>query len=150
MIIKINIWLQSLIIAIAIVTIIELLLPEGNNKKYVKVICGIYILFIILNPITNLKNLDVENILNFELEKNVEKSSIDTQNITQIYINAFEEEMKKYLIQIGFNIYKVKVKIDNEDIEYVDIYVSQLDDENISLLKQKIKEKYEIENINIR
>ena len=58
MIENLNIWIQSLVIAIAITTIIEMILPNGNNKKYIKIVCSIYILFTILTPLPSLKKLD--------------------------------------------------------------------------------------------
>ena len=42
-------WIQGIIIAVIIGTIIEMLLPEGNCKKYVKVVIGVYILFSIFS-----------------------------------------------------------------------------------------------------
>ena len=44
-------WIQGIIIAVIIGTIIEMLLPEGNCKKYVKVVIGVYILFSIVSPV---------------------------------------------------------------------------------------------------
>ena len=38
-------WAQGIIVAVIIATIIEMLLPEGSSKKYIKVVVGIYILF---------------------------------------------------------------------------------------------------------
>ena len=49
-------WIQGIIIAVIIGTIIEMLLPEGNCKKYVKVVIGVYILFSIISQ-TAPKNL---------------------------------------------------------------------------------------------
>ena len=34
----INSWVQGIILSIIIATIIEIILPEGNNKKYVRLI----------------------------------------------------------------------------------------------------------------
>ena len=44
-------WAEAIIIAVIIGTIIEMLLPEGNCKKYIKVVIGIYVMFTIVNPI---------------------------------------------------------------------------------------------------
>ena len=55
-------WCEGIIIAIIISVIIELLIPEGNNKKYVKVVVGIYIIFVTINPILKLIDYD----FNFE------------------------------------------------------------------------------------
>ena len=43
-------WTEGIIIAVIISIIIEMLVPEGKNKKYVKVVSGIYILYTIINP----------------------------------------------------------------------------------------------------
>jgi len=39
----INSWASGLIVAVIIATIIELILPENTNKKYVKMVSGIFI-----------------------------------------------------------------------------------------------------------
>ena len=44
-------WAETIIIAVIIATIIEMILPEGSSKKYVKVIIGVYILFTIVSPV---------------------------------------------------------------------------------------------------
>ena len=48
MILKIKSWCEGIIVAIIISIIIEMLVPDGNNKKYVKVVIGIYIIFVTL------------------------------------------------------------------------------------------------------
>ena len=40
-----NTWLQGIIVCVIIVTIIELILPSGSTKKYIKVVLGMFILF---------------------------------------------------------------------------------------------------------
>ena len=44
-------WIQGIIIAVVISTIVEMILPEGNSKKYIKVVIGVYILFSIVSPV---------------------------------------------------------------------------------------------------
>ena len=44
-------WAQGIIVAVIIATLIELILPNGSSKKYVKVVIGIYILFTIISPV---------------------------------------------------------------------------------------------------
>ena len=65
MISKINIWTQGILIATIIAIIIQLILPENKNKKYIKVVIGIYILFCIIHPVigksVNLEDYDLEN-----------------------------------------------------------------------------------------
>lgn len=44
-------WAKSIILAVIVSTIIQMILPEGNNKKYIKTVIGLYILFTIISPI---------------------------------------------------------------------------------------------------
>ena len=41
-------WAKSIILAVIVSTIIQMILPEGNNKKYIKTVIGLYILFTII------------------------------------------------------------------------------------------------------
>ena len=41
-------WCECLVVAVVISLLIEMFLPDGNNKKYVKVVIGIYIIFVII------------------------------------------------------------------------------------------------------
>ena len=59
MILAIKNWCEGIIIAIIISIIVELLLPNGNNRKYVKVVSGIYIMFVILNPLLEMLKYDI-------------------------------------------------------------------------------------------
>ena len=98
-------WAQGIIVAVIIGTIIEMVLPEGNCKKYVKVVIGIYILFSIISPVISKmtgKTLQVSDIL--ELDKyieNVENNNLygtldkdNTNNIKEIYINSLKNVKK--------------------------------------------------------
>ena len=49
----INSWTQGIILGVIIGAIIEIILPEGNNKKFVKTVIGVYILFAIVHPLIN-------------------------------------------------------------------------------------------------
>ena len=41
-------WAEGIIVAVIIGTIIEMILPNGKSKKYIKVVIGIYILNMII------------------------------------------------------------------------------------------------------
>ena len=56
-------WTNSIIVAVIIAVIFELIIPNGNNKKYIKMVINLYVLFVILNPLiskfTNLNGIDI-------------------------------------------------------------------------------------------
>ena len=49
-------WAEQIVLAVIIATIIELILPQNKNKKYIQMVIGIYVLFNIISPI--IKNKD--------------------------------------------------------------------------------------------
>ena len=132
---NLNTWIQSLLIAIAITTIVEMLLPNGTNKKYVKIVCSIYILYTILMPLPSLSKIDF-----LKIEDNnfsIETSNIDAEKVSSIYIKAYEQEIKEKLNNDGFNINEIKLYLNsNEDnISKIEINTYNISEETCSLLK---------------
>ena len=78
MIIKIRQWCEGIIIAVIISIIIEMIIPEGKNKKYIKVIIGVYIMFVSLTPILELLDYD------FNFNKNMNYNTIETSQSINI------------------------------------------------------------------
>ena len=150
MIENLNTWIQSLVIAIAITTIVEIILPNGTNKKYVKIVCSIYILYTILMPLPSLSKIDFSKIEDNNFS--IETSNIDTEKVSSIYIKAYEQEIKEKLNNDGFNVNEIKLYLNsNEDnISQIEINTYNISEEEKNILKDKIKFEYAIENIIIR
>lgn len=139
-------WANQIIVAIIIATIFEMLLPNGNNKKYIKMVIGIYVLFTMIQPIaTKLTGNEME-ISSFDYEKYfdeniLETSSEDFENnnsklIEQAYIDNIENDIKAKIEQIGYEVINCNISIINNENqeEYGAI-------EKIELRIQKIEEK---------
>ena len=56
-------WVKNLSLALIVVSILEMLLPNNKTKKYIKMVMGLYILFSIIAPFVN-----NSNVLNFNIE----------------------------------------------------------------------------------
>ena len=50
-------WIGQITISVIIVSIFEMVLPSGNIKKYIKVILSVYIIYCMISPFVNNKNL---------------------------------------------------------------------------------------------
>lgn len=118
----INSWAQGIILAVIIATIIELILPEGKNKKYVKTVIGIYILFTIIYPLINkFTNLNINSLIENTTkqmstyqENNTLK--IDTNKyIEDTYRTKIEEDLKNKANDKNLNIISLKIDIETED-----------------------------------
>lgn len=89
-----KVWCEGIIVAVVISIIIESILPEGNIKKYVKVIISIYIVFTILNPILGKldSNIDFTNSINLDT---IQTSTFGTENIKEMYTSRNTGNTKK-------------------------------------------------------
>lgn len=126
MIAFVNSWVQGIILAVIIATIIEIILPEGNNKKYVKTIIGIYIMFVIVGPlISKILNKDI-NIERIMQNTTSTMSKLETNNNITIETNAYiektykqklEEDIKNKSSEKGYNISFLNLAIETGDSE---------------------------------
>ena len=65
-----------------IATIIEMLLPNNGNGKYVKMVIGIFVLFSIISPVINkFRNNDKDLIESDYYIKNLDDKTVETANI---------------------------------------------------------------------
>lgn len=125
-------WAQGIIIAVIIATIIELLLPAGNGKKYMKVVIGIYLVFTIISPILDKvtgKSFSLENILETENNSYKEKISLsegdklqvqNDTNIKEIYVKKLKSDIKEKILSQGFIVEEIQIEIQKDQTYTVD------------------------------
>ena len=155
----INSWAQGIILAVIISTIIEIIIPEGNNKKYVKTVIGLYILFTIIYPlITKISN----NKLNFDsiiakTSKEVSMydskvaNSIETNTyIENTYKNNLKEKIKWAIEEKGYTILDFNLYIETQNEEaYGQINSIVLKLQKANKEQNTIKGVNKIEEINV-
>ena len=146
-----NSWLQGIIISVIVATIIEMILPNGNTKKYVKVVLGIYVVFNIITPIINQftnSNFELSSIINIEeytkkmdiyevSSNNIEKSN--EENIKQIYISNLKNDMTSKLEEKEYSVKKVYIEIENDE-------TYKIKNVELALSKKETKEEQETKN----
>ena len=134
MITFIRTWAEGVIVAVIVASIIEIILPEGSSKKYIKVVIGIYILFIIVTPVINNfsnKSLDVSSIVDFENKeeyKQVSSSNLEEKNIMNIK-SMYEMNLKS----------DIKTKMQNKGYIVENVSVDILDDGKYTINKIEVK-----------
>lgn len=126
MILKIKNWCEGIIVAVIISIIIEMIVPEGKNKKYIKVIIGVYIMFVSLSPLLELLEYDFNFEDVFETVTSVEVSESMDDSIKDIYILSIEENIKSEIESLGYNVQFVKIytDINYENIEKIELKVN--------------------------
>ena len=118
-------WIQGIIIAVIIGTIIEMLLPEGNCKKYVKVVIGVYILFSIVSPvITKVTGSEFRVSDIYDINSYIEASTKSTQDyaeinkenqIKQIYETNLKKDMKQKIEEKGYKVKSIFLELANDE-----------------------------------
>lgn len=144
---NISSWASGIIISVILSTLIEMIIPDGKNKKYIKTIIGIFILFTIIAPIvsnfTN-KNIDFDAILassNYKYNE-VDLNSINTDStILDTYDNKLKEEIKEKLNNKGYEVQNINLEIGKQKNDYGII-------NKVTLNISKKENKNEIKEIN--
>lgn len=142
-------WAGSIIVAVIIGTIIEMILPNGNSKKYIKMVIGIYILFTIVSPvITKFTGNKFQISDAFSLDEYIDdaKNSVETHNtlvednnqsIREIYISGIQDDLKAKLYSKGYEVNNIELDVSNDGNYTIN---------NIKVELEKLKEKNDKDN----
>ena len=158
-------WCEGIVVAVIISILIEAILPEGNHKKYVKVVIGIYIIFTILNPFLGKLDTNIKWDTSFNLTS-IETASVNEKDIQALYANGIKETLKNNIEEeFDYGVNQLEIKYDDQyetiqsiqmnltqkgvqEIEKVEIgntVQNSQQNEQYEEVKKYISENYEIE-----
>lgn len=126
-------WAQGIIIAVIIATIIEMLLPNNGNGKYVKVVIGIFILFSIISPVINKLKTSNNSI---DMDSYLEKSTKNTVTTSNFNVDSKATIKKMYGENLKIDI---KSKVNQKGYTIGDINLEILDNDEYTLNKIEFK-----------
>ena len=161
----INSWAEGIILTVVISCIIELILPEGNNKKYVKTVIGVYVLFVMIYPVISIvsnKKIDIDAIINdtakqmTKLENNT--IALETNRyIEETYKEKLKEDISLDLKQEGYNVNFLKLDIETENenaygqIKSINIQISKIQKAEETNTEDNIENKIvEVKTVDIK
>lgn len=110
-------WVKNLALALIIVSILEMILPNNKIKKYVKVVMGLYILFSIISPFIEnrgvFNNIDLMSYVQnpqatSSTVETIDQTSMDTR-LNQIYKDELKKDIIKKVNEIGYEVENCKV-----------------------------------------
>ena len=116
-------WAKSIILAVIVSTIIQMILPEGNNKKYIKTVIGLYILFTIISPIISKisggnSTIDVSKYENyFNVETTTASANVIDKNLDNTYISSIKSDIKNRMKQKGYKVNNIDANIELKNEE---------------------------------
>jgi len=131
-----------------IVSIIELVIPNSNLKKYVNMFIGLLIIIAIITPIVNLldSNYDIEKEVFKNIIEGVEIQNINNEDILlaqekqikELYINRLRDDVYKSIKEItDYEIFAINISIYEDKVNYGNIKDMEI------VLKDKINENVE-------
>ncbi len=160
MINSISSWAEQVIIAVIIATILEMILPNGNSKKYIKTVIGIYILYTIISPVITLvtgSKLQVdyskyeEYFTSTEEYKSLENefNNVTANSIESTYRQEVKKQIKNDIENMEFSVDSVELDIDLETgiIKEINLSVDKENNEDTNTTETNIQiNKVEIGN----
>lgn len=168
-------WAEQVVLAVIIATIIELILPNSKNKKYVQMVIGVYVLFNIISPV--IKNKDIFTFEEINLEKYSNSSNYEENNgqnyannsnsevdqtsmdlrLEKIYLEELENDIKTRFKEKNIEISKCTIDAEldttkkNAGIHLITVKVKDsVDKEVVNQIKQEIIEEYEIDDNKVK
>jgi len=148
-------WAEQIVLAVVVATIIEMILPNNKNKKYIQMVIGVYVLFNIISPIV--KNKDNFSIEKYNIEKyetkfqyEVDQTSMN-QRLEKIYLEELENTVISKFEEKDIEV--VKCKIDaildttkkNAGIHSIIVKLrNSIDEGKISEIKSELASEFEI------
>ena len=121
-----NGWAKGIVLAVVIVTILEMILPDTKNKKYIKIVMGVYVTFTIISPIIskftgNNFTIDVSKYDSFNNSNSIQSvnniKSVNNQSIQNVYLNTIKTDIKEELNIAGYTATKIAADINIEKEE---------------------------------
>ena len=153
-------WAEQIVLAVIIATIIELILPNSKNKKYIQMVIGIYVMFNIISPI--IKNKDILSIEEINTENYttnseyvIDQSSMD-KRLEKIYLEELEKNVTTKFEDAGYTVSKCEIDAEldttkkNAGIHNINVKIkSPAEQSELDKIKTEIATEYEIEESKI-
>lgn len=138
-------WAEGIVIAVIIATILEMLLPDNKNKKYISTVIGIYILFAIVSPIISKFTGQTINLKDYS-NKDTSLSTSNTMNniallenssnVEDVYMKTLKSDITDKLKSKGYAVSFIDLKVNTSsksnygEIEGIYLKLSLLEENN--------------------
>ena len=156
-------WAQGLIVAVIIATIIEILLPEGNSKKFIKIVIGVFVLFQIISPVVqalgNNRSGNLSDILQIEKYQNqlaeyenqsTNLASTNEKTTREIYLNNVKTDMTSKLEEKGYTVHSIEIETKTEEsytIEKISLNLEKANEEKEESKNENYQEQQVAQNV---
>lgn len=133
---------MSIICTIMLVIVLEMIIPEGKSKKYVTFVCGIVVTLVLIEPIINLFDINIEEVLasvSVEYEEVKIDESLYENSVKKSYEQTLINDIIIRLKENGYNVSNVKVEYDEETLKPIRVYMNLENNEDRHVQPVKIE-----------
>lgn len=155
-------WINMLLGLGIFVTIIQLVMPKNNLKKYIYSLIGIITIITIVSPIIDIlksetmndsikeviSNIDMDQMKEFNSEKYL---NVNKDAVKESFVSSLKMDIKNKLLQNSIQIIKSEIFVDSDyNIEKIEINIKKIDENNskLSSVTQVVKyinEQYDVD-----
>ncbi len=91
-------WVSNIILFVLLAIIIDLLMPNSSLQRYTKMVIGLLLIVIILNPVLKIFNTNIEDILKtFQLPTIEEK--VEVENLIENKKKEIQASQRAYILE---------------------------------------------------
>lgn len=129
---SISSWIMSIVGISVLSVLIDLIMPNGQTKKYIKGVFAFIIVFIIISPLPSLinKNINIDDIFQEEVELQEEYIYQTNRNKLSTIENSIISELKKNGVEgvevnINANIFTSDMKINAIFVDLSQVVINE-------------------------
>lgn len=116
----------NIICTVMLTVILQMIIPDGKNKKYINFICGTIVTIALIEPILSLLTIDIEEVFEGNLAE-YEEYKIDENLYDDVIKKKYEKnlvnDMTKRLEENGYNVSNVKIEYDEITFKPIRAYM---------------------------
>lgn len=140
-------WIKSVVMIFIVISILEIVIPNSNLKKYVNMFIGFLIIIVVITPIVKLldRHYDIEKEIFRNIVEEIEIQNYDNEKILlvqenqikELYINKIKADVSQILKEVtDYDISTINISIYEDDINFgnikdVEIVLKDKKNENI-------------------
>lgn len=147
-------WAINILTLTIFISILEIIIPKSNMKKYIETVIGLVIIIVIINPFINVltSNIDIDKEVFFSITKpikinNDEISEKKKKNILDIYSLKVKNDIKEIVEKNSeYEVLNIELEIETNDDElgkinrtFIKLNKKNLDSKNSTIKNIDIK-----------
>ena len=134
-------WLLGIVGVVSLGVLIEILLPEGENSKYIRGIFSIIVIFVIISPLPKIAKGDyIKGFDTQTQEVAIDKSYYDS--VKEDMQTRIKDNLKEKLEKAGYNDLSFDIQFDEDYVYLIDkitVYTKDMSDDQWQELLEYLK-----------